>query len=43
MLHHFPNGEEILDYSHCAEHVHETARARFGDGTLEAQEWAETA
>ena len=43
MLHHFPDGEEILDYYHCAEHVHETARAQFGDGTLEAQEWAEAA
>lgn len=43
MLRHFPGGEEILDYYHCAEHVHETARAQFGDGTLEAQEWAEAA
>jgi hypothetical protein len=41
MLRHFPDGEEILDYYHCVEHVHETARAQFGDGTLEAQEWAE--
>jgi hypothetical protein len=43
MLRHFPDGEEVLDYYHCAEHVHETARAQFGDGTLEAQEWAEAA
>lgn len=43
MLRHFPDGEEILDYYQCAEHVHETARAQFGDGTLEAQEWAEAA
>lgn len=43
MLRHFPDGEEILDYYHCAEHVHETARAQFGDGALEAQEWAEAA
>jgi hypothetical protein len=41
MLRHFPDGEEILDYYHCAEHVHGTAHAQFGDGTLEAQEWAE--
>ena len=40
---HFPEGEEILDYYHCAEHVYETARAQYGDGTLEAQEWAEGA
>lgn len=40
---HFPDGEQILDYSHCAEHVYETARAQYGEGTLEAQEWAEAA
>lgn len=38
---HFPTGEEILDYYHCAESVYEVARAQYGDGTLEAQEWAE--
>jgi len=38
---HFPKGEEILDYYHCAEHVYETARAQYGEGTLEAHEWAE--
>ena len=38
---HFPTGEEILDYYQCAEHVHETARAQYGECTLEAQEWAE--
>jgi hypothetical protein len=38
---HFPEGEEILDYYHCAEHVYQTARAQYGEGTLEAQEWAE--
>jgi len=38
---HFPTGEEILDYYHCAEHVYETARAQYGEGTLDAQEWAE--
>ena len=43
LLAHFPEGEQILDYYHCAEHVYETARAQYGDGTLEAQEWAEAA
>ena len=38
---HFPDGEQILDYYHCAEYVYETARAQYGEGTLEAQEWAE--
>lgn len=40
---HFPEGEQILDYYHCAEHVYQTARAQYGEGTLEAQEWAEAA
>ena len=30
-----------MDYSHGAEHVYETARAQYGEGTLDAQEWAE--
>jgi hypothetical protein len=38
---HFPEGEPVLDYYHCAQRVHETARAQYGEGTLEAQEWAE--
>ncbi|MBI3049837.1 MAG: ISKra4 family transposase [Acidobacteria bacterium] len=41
MRRHFPDGEEILDYYHCAEHVHATAHAQFGEGTLEAHEWTE--
>ena len=41
MHQHFPDGEEILDYYHCAEHVHATAHAQFGEGTLEAHEWTE--
>lgn len=40
---HFPQGEEILDYYHCAEHVYDCARAQYGEGTLEAREWAEAA
>src|SRR5262245_8943845 len=43
LLTHFPDGEQILDYYHCAEHIYETARAQYGEGTLEAQEWAEAA
>jgi hypothetical protein len=37
----FPEGEQILDYYHCATYVYNTARAQYGEGTLEAQEWAE--
>lgn len=41
MTRHFPDGEEILDYYHCTEHIHATARAQFGEDTLEAHEWTE--
>jgi hypothetical protein len=41
LLEHFPEGEQILDYYHCAARVSDTARAQYGEGTLEAQEWAE--
>ncbi|MGH2599740.1 MAG: hypothetical protein ACRDJ9_10170 [Dehalococcoidia bacterium] len=43
LLAHFPEGEQILDDYHCAEHVYETARVQYGEGTLDAQEWAEAA
>lgn len=35
-----PQGEQIPDYYHCPERVCETARAQYGENTLEAQEWA---
>ena len=38
---HFPDGEQILDSYHCAAYVYETARAQYGEGTLEAQESTE--
>ena len=37
----FPQGRRILDYYHCAEHVWEVADILHGEGTSEAQEWAE--
>ena len=37
----FPEGHQVLDYYHCAEHVWSVADARYGD-SLEAQNWAET-
>jgi hypothetical protein len=37
----FPEGRQILDYYHCAEHVWEVADALHGEGSLEAREWAE--
>lgn len=36
----FPEGQEILDYYHCSEYVHETAELQFGD-TLKGWQWAE--
>jgi hypothetical protein len=40
MTQNFPDGREVLDYYHCAEHVHKVARLQYGD-TLDAQQWAE--
>ena len=36
----FPNAREVLDYYHCAEHIHKVAKLQYGD-TLDAQQWAE--
>lgn len=36
----FPNGRQVLDYYHCAEHVWEVANAQYEDPE-ESREWAE--
>jgi len=36
----FPQGRPVLDYYHCAEHLHTLAKAQYGE-TLEAQQWVE--
>jgi len=36
----FPDAREVLDYYHCAEHVHKVAKLQYGD-TLAALQWAE--
>ena len=36
----FPQAREVLDYYHCAEHVHTVAKSQYGD-SLGAQQWAE--
>lgn len=36
----FPEAREVLDYYHCAEHVHKVAKLQYGD-TLGAQQWVE--
>ena len=36
----FPQGRTVLDYYHCAEHLHKVAKAQYGE-TLQAQQWVE--
>lgn len=36
----FPTGVQILDYYHCAEHIHAVARLQYGESFL-ARQWAE--
>ncbi len=36
----FPQGRPVLDYYHCAEHLHTVAKAQYGE-TLQAQQWVE--
>lgn len=36
----FPKARQVLDYYHCAEHVHKVAKLQYGD-SLAAQQWAE--
>ena len=35
----FPQACQVLDYYHCAEYLHQVAKAQYGD-PLQAQEWA---
>jgi hypothetical protein len=37
----FPNAEEILDYYHCAKHVHTLAEIQYGEHPERALEWVE--
>ena len=37
----YPDAKEILDYYHCAEHLHEPAHAQYGKGGVKAREWVE--
>ncbi len=36
----FPDAREVLDYYHCAEHVHKVAKLQYGD-SLAGQQWTE--
>lgn len=36
----FPNARQVLDYFHCAEHIHKVAKLHYGE-TLDSQQWIE--
>jgi len=37
----FPKGRQILDYFHCAEHIHKVAKLQYGEGSQKCLEWVE--
>jgi hypothetical protein len=38
----FPTGRQVLDFYHGLEHLHAAGRALYGEGSLEARQWAES-
>ena len=38
----FPKGRQILDYFHCAEHIHKVAKLQYGEGSQKCLEWVES-
>ena len=38
----FPKGRQILDYFHCAEHIHKVGRLQYGEGSQKCLEWVES-
>jgi hypothetical protein len=38
---HFPHATQILDFYHASERLHGVSRAVYGDGTMQAKQWAE--
>jgi len=38
----FPKGRQILDYFHCAEHVHKLAKVQYGENSSKGYEWIES-
>jgi len=38
---HFPDAVQILDFYHAVERLYEVGRALYGDGSTQAQQWAE--
>jgi hypothetical protein len=37
----FPEGRQILDYYHCAEHIYKVAKLQYGETSFKALEWVE--
>ena len=38
----FPKGRQILDYYHCAEHIHQVAKLQYGEKSQKCLEWVES-
>lgn len=38
----FPTGRQILDYYHCAEHIHKVAGLQYGEKSPKCLEWVES-
>jgi hypothetical protein len=38
----FPKGRQILDYYHCAEHIHKVAKLQYGEQSQKCLEWVES-
>jgi len=38
----FPKGRQILDYYHCAEHIHKVAKLQYGEKSQKCLEWVES-
>jgi len=37
----FPQGREILDYYHCAEHIYKVAKIQYGERSIDGLQWVE--
>jgi hypothetical protein len=38
----FPSGRQILDYYHCAEHIHKVGKEQYGEQSPKCLEWVES-
>ena len=39
--HHYPRAIQIVDYWHACEHIHDLAKAYYGEGTQKGKRWAQ--